>query len=114
MSARARREGRERRTSSALLVATALALLVAASHCGLRLDLTEDRQFSLSPATEAVLEVLEGRLQGKVHFNRGIEGRQSLLAWRLGTHNFPEAGPGGTGGEGAGKKHGPARSASVA
>ena len=99
MSARARREGRERRTSSALLVATALALLVAASHCGLRLDLTEDRQFSLSPATEAVLERLEDRLQVKLYFNRDIEGAEALLPGRLVLQDFLEEVEAGSGGK---------------
>jgi len=90
VSGRARLEGRQRRLSQALLVGITLALMVAAGHLRLRLDLTEDGQFSLAPATHAVLDRLEDRLQVKLYFNRDIEGAEALLPARLVLQDFLE------------------------
>lgn len=49
----------------------------------LRLDLTEDGEYSLAPATKDMLAGLEDRLQVKLYFNRDIEGAESLLPQRL-------------------------------
>ncbi|MDA0666335.1 MAG: GldG family protein [Planctomycetota bacterium] len=49
----------------------------------LRLDLTEDGEYSLAPVTKAMLAGLEDRLQVKLYFNRDIEGAEALLPQRL-------------------------------
>ncbi len=99
MSDRARREHAQRRLSLGLLIGIALALLVVSGHIGLRLDLTADRQFSLAPATRAVLGRLEDRLQVKLYFNRDIEGAEALLPARLLLQDFLEEVEAGGGGK---------------
>lgn len=49
----------------------------------LRVDLTEDGEYSLAPVTKDMLSGLEDRLQVKLYFNRDIEGAESLLPQRL-------------------------------
>jgi len=66
-----------------------LVLLVLVPVVGLlqlrpmRIDLTEDGEYSLAPATKDLLAGLEDRLQVKLYFNRDIEGAESLLPQRL-------------------------------
>jgi ABC-type uncharacterized transport system involved in gliding motility auxiliary subunit len=63
-----------------LLVIPAVALL---TQLRWRWDLTEERAYSLSPATLQTLANLDDRLQIKLYFNRDIEGAESLLPARL-------------------------------
>lgn len=88
MSRRAARAACERRLTGFLLAGTAAAVLLVAGHSGVRLDLSEERAFSLAPATRAILERLEDRLQVKLYFNRDIEGAEALLPARLVLQDF--------------------------
>ncbi|MFK5955483.1 MAG: GldG family protein [Planctomycetota bacterium] len=48
-----------------------------------RIDLTQDGEYSLAPVTIHLLHELEDRLQVKLYFNRDIEGAEALLPQRL-------------------------------
>jgi ABC-type uncharacterized transport system involved in gliding motility auxiliary subunit len=64
-----------------LLATIPVVALVNSLHW--RVDFTEERAYSLSPATVKMLEELDDRLQVKLYFNRDIEGAESLLPARL-------------------------------
>ncbi|RMH01624.1 MAG: hypothetical protein D6702_11030 [Planctomycetota bacterium] len=84
----ARRQRRERLISGLLLAGVVASLLVVAGHVRPRLDLTQDRLFSLAPVTREVLGRLEDRLQVKFYFNRRLEGAEALLPARLVLRDF--------------------------
>ena len=84
MTGGGRRDARWEAGLSVLLAAGVLiAVLVIAGHLRLRWDLTEDSEFSLSPATRDLLAGLDDRLQLKLYFNRDIEGAERLLPARM-------------------------------
>jgi len=71
------------RVTAVLLLGIAAAGLVASDHLPGRLDLTAEREFTLAPATTALLDKLEDRLQVKLYFNRDLEGAEAILPLRL-------------------------------
>lgn len=81
------KQGKRARRQSSLSLWLALAVIVPAVALlqlrPMRLDLTEDGQYSLAKATTDQLDQLEDRLQVKLYFNRDIEGAESLLPQRL-------------------------------
>ncbi len=82
-SPRARRARRQAWLSGLLLAGILVSLLVLAEGLRWRLDLTADRQHTLSPATLALLGRLEDRLELKLYFNRDVEGAEAILPARL-------------------------------
>ncbi|HEX9792946.1 MAG TPA: Gldg family protein [Planctomycetota bacterium] len=85
------REVRAQAWLSAVLgagIAVAALLLIGAVRA--RIDLSGDREYSLSPATEALLGRLEDRLQLKLYFNRDVEGAEALLPARAAIEDFLE------------------------
>lgn len=60
-----------------------LAAVSLATSLRLRVDLTADRSFTLSPATKDLLAQLEDRLELVLYFNRDIEGAEQLLPLRI-------------------------------
>mgnify|MGYP002639334163 CR=1 FL=1 len=77
---KARRQSRWTLLLVLLLVVPIVALI---SQLHWRVDFTEERAYSLSPATVQMLEDLDDRLQVKLYFNRDIEGAETLLPARL-------------------------------
>ncbi len=79
-----RQGGRKQSILSGFLLFGMLACgLVISSHLSSRWDLTEEREFSLAPATVDLVEQLEDRLQLKLYFNRELEGAEQLLPLRV-------------------------------
>lgn len=90
-TARGGRAAYERRQSAyslLFLVALVFALVVLGQRLRMRVDLTEEGLYSLSPATLELLDKLEDRLQVKLYFNRDIEGAEGLLPQRLLLEDF--------------------------
>lgn len=80
-------QGKKARRQASLSLWLVLAVIVPAVALmqlrPMRIDLTEDGQYSLAKATKKQLDQLEDRLQVKLYFNRDIEGAESLLPQRL-------------------------------
>lgn len=82
-SAAAKKARRQSRWSMILVVLLVIPAVALLTQLRWRWDLTEERAYSLSPATLQTLDNLEDRLQIKLYFNRDIEGAESLLPARL-------------------------------
>lgn len=87
MNARARAT-REAWITGLLLLALVGGVLALARSARLRLDLTEEGLYTLDPATRALLDRLEDRLQVKLYFNRDLAGAEGLLPTRLRIEDF--------------------------
>jgi len=83
LSGRRKRALLQGRVTAVLLLGIAAAGLVASDHLPGRLDWTAEREFTLAPATTALLDKLEDRLQVKLYFNRDLEGAEAILPLRL-------------------------------
>ncbi len=83
MSQRTNHARRQYRLSVALLVACLLPCLILVSHLDTRWDFTRNREYSLAPATEDLLNQLEDRLQLKLFWNKDLEGAEALLPSRV-------------------------------
>lgn len=78
------RLARRRSTLSALLLLGSVCLAtILAQNLRARIDLTADREYTLSPALVDMVEGLDDRLQVKLYFNRDVEGAEHLLPQRL-------------------------------
>ncbi len=69
--------------SAALGTALLVCGMVLLSHLRWRGDWTAEREYSLAPATLAMIGGLEDRLQLEFYFNRDIEGAEVLLPLRV-------------------------------
>ena len=83
MACRSTPARREAHRSFVWRVLTVVPLVALAGHLHWRIDFTEEKAYSLAPATIERLQGLEDRLQVKLYFNRDIEGAESLLPARL-------------------------------
>ncbi|TAH38728.1 MAG: hypothetical protein EYC70_05010 [Planctomycetota bacterium] len=87
-SSRAASAARQAWLSALLLLGVLAAALLLLARAPARLDLTAEREYSLAPATRALLARLEDRLQVKLYFNRDIEGAEVLLPARIVVENL--------------------------
>jgi len=70
------------KTSAALLAACLFSFLFALDGLRFRWDLSEEKLYTLAPATQDLLDHLEDRLQVKLYFNQNISGAEHLLPSR--------------------------------